>query len=144
MSDSPRIRYRFDLPDGSQKVFDFWFDAKTFRMTNPSPAEPPFWTELDYNKCANCPLNAAEHPHCPPALQMADAVERLAALVSFDTVGVTVVQAERTIYAEISAQQALSSVLGLIMATSGCCKSLRAKASAASAGSEISKPSSPV
>jgi hypothetical protein len=89
-------------------------------MTNPPPAEPPFWTELDFNQCANCPLNAAEHPHCPPALQMADAVEPLRRLVSFDTVGVTVVQAERTIYAETSAQQALSSVLGLIMATSGC------------------------
>jgi len=89
-------------------------------MTNPAPAEPPFWTELEFNKCANCPLNSDEHPHCPPALQMADAVERLGALVSFDTVGVTVVQSERTIYAETSAQQALSSVLGLIMATSGC------------------------
>ncbi len=120
MNEGPRIRYRFDLPDGSQKVFEFHFDAKDFRMTNPSPAEPPFWTELEFNQCANCPLNPQEHPHCPPALQMADAVEQLAALVSFDTVGVTVIQAERTNYAEISAQQALSSVLGLIMATSGC------------------------
>jgi len=120
MNDGPRIRYRFDLPDGSQKVFDFRFDAKDFRLINPSPAVPPFWTELEFNKCANCPLNAAAHPHCPPALQMADAVEQLAALVSFDTVGVTVQQGERTVYAEISAQQALSSVLGLIMATSGC------------------------
>ncbi len=120
VNDAARIRYRFDLPDGSQRVFDFHFDAKDFRMTNPSPAEPPFWTELEFNKCANCPLNSDEHPHCPPALQMADAVERLGALVSFDTVGVTVVQSERTVYAETSAQQALSSVLGLIMATSGC------------------------
>jgi hypothetical protein len=40
--------------------------------------------------------------------------------VSFDTLGVTVTQAERTIYAETTAQQALSSVLGLIMATAGC------------------------
>jgi hypothetical protein len=47
-------------------------------------------------------------------------VETLQALVSFDTVGVTVTQAERTIYAQTSAQQALSSVLGLIMATAGC------------------------
>jgi hypothetical protein len=34
--------------------------------------------------------------------------------------GVTVLQAERQTYAETSAQQALSSVLGLIMATAGC------------------------
>jgi len=31
-----------------------------------------------------------------------------------------VIQAERTVYAEIAAQSAMSSVLGLIMATSGC------------------------
>ena len=51
---------------------------------------------------------------------MAAALEPLKALVSFDTVGVTVVQSERTVYAETTAQQAMSSVLGLIMATAGC------------------------
>jgi hypothetical protein len=75
---------------------------------------------LKFKQCANCPLNAADHPHCPAALQMASAIEPLKALVSFDTVGVTVTQAERTIYAETTAQQAMSSVLGLIMATAGC------------------------
>ena len=120
MSGPHRIRYRFDLPDGSFRTLDFAFDAIDFRLSTPGPVEPPFWTELKYNQCANCPLNAAEHPHCPAALQMAPAVESLKALVSFDTVGVTVTQAERTVYAEISAQQAMSSVLGLIMATAGC------------------------
>jgi hypothetical protein len=115
-----RIGYRFDLPDGSQKSMDFTFGAADFRLANAPPAEPPFWTDLKFNQCANCPLNAAEHPHCPAALQMASAIEPLKALVSFDTVGVTVTQAERTMYAETTAQQAMSSVLGLIMATAGC------------------------
>ena len=115
-----RIRYRFDLPDGSQKLLDLNFNAADFRLANAAPANPPFWTELKFSQCANCPLNAADHPHCPAALHMAPAVESLKALVSFDTVGVTVIQAERTIHAELSAQQAMSSVLGLIMATSGC------------------------
>jgi hypothetical protein len=120
MSESLRIRYRFDLPDGSQKALDFIFDARNFRLANAPPAEPPFWTELGFNQCANCPLDELEHAHCPAALQMVAALEPLKALVSFDTVGVTVVQAERTVYAETSAQQAMTSVLGLIMATAGC------------------------
>jgi hypothetical protein len=120
MSDPHRIRYCFDLPDGSQKALDFTFDAADFRLSNAPPAQPPFWTDLKFNQCANCPLNAAEHPHCPAALQMATAIELLKAVVSFDTVGVTVTQAERTIFAETTAQQAMSSVLGLIMATAGC------------------------
>ena len=120
MSEPQRIRYRFDLPDGSQKSLDFTFDARDFRLSSPAPADPPFWTDLTFNQCANCPLNPAEHAHCPAALQMASAIEPLKALVSFDTVGVTVTQAERTVYTETTAQQAMSSVLGLIMATAGC------------------------
>jgi hypothetical protein len=120
MSEPQRIRYRFDLPDGSQTTLDFSFDPTDFRLCNPAPAEPPFWTELGFNQCANCPLNERDHAHCPAALHMASTLEPLKTLVSFDTVGVTVTQAERTVYAETSAQQAMSSVIGLIMATSGC------------------------
>jgi hypothetical protein len=120
MSARLRIRYRFDLPDGSQKTLDFLFDALSFRLSNPAPANPPFWTELRFNQCANCPLSPAQHGHCPAALQMASSLEALKALVSFDTVGVAVVQSERTVYVETTAQQAMSSVLGLIMATAGC------------------------
>jgi len=115
-----RIRYRFDLPDGTQKTLEFSFDPATFKLQNPPPADPPFWTELKFNRCANCPLTEEQHPHCPAALQMAAALEPLKALVSFDTVGVTVLQLERKVYAETSVQQAMSSVFGLIMATSGC------------------------
>jgi hypothetical protein len=120
MNEPLRIRYRFDLPDGSQKTLEFSFDPTTFKLLNPPPADPPFWAELKFNRCANCPLNEQEHPHCPAALQMAAALEPLKALVSFDTVGVTVLQFERTVYAETTVQQAMSSVFGLIMATSGC------------------------
>ncbi len=120
MNEPLSIRYRFDLPDGSQRTLNFTFDPASFRLANAPPAAPPFWTELKFNQCANCPLSPAEHPHCPTALQMAAALEPLKALVSFDTVGVTVLQSERTVYVETTAQQAMSSVLGLIMATAGC------------------------
>jgi hypothetical protein len=120
MNDTQFIRYRFDLPDGSQKSLDFSFDAEGFRLSNAPPQVPPFWAELKFNQCANCPLNADEHPHCPAALHMTPAIEPLKSLVSFDKVGVTVTQSQRTVSADTTAQQAMSSVLGLIMATSGC------------------------
>jgi hypothetical protein len=120
MTQELRIRYRFDLPDGSKKHVDLNFAAADFRLSNPTPVDPPFWTELKFSQCANCPLSTDEYAHCPAALHMAPAVESLKALVSFDVVGVTVTQAERTVHAETTAQQAMSSVLGLIMATSGC------------------------
>jgi hypothetical protein len=120
MTDSLSIRYRFDLPDGSTKTLEFTFGANDFRMHKVVAVEAPFWAELGFSRCANCPLEELKNTHCPAALQMAPAVEPLKALVSFDTVGVTVTTPERTVYAETSAQQAMSSVLGLIMATSGC------------------------
>ena len=120
MSETHAIRYRFDLPDGSTKTLDFTFGAVDFKLQNAPLEDPPFWTELGFSQCANCPLDKRQTAHCPAALQMASAVEPLKALVSFDTLGVTVTQAERTVHARISAQQAMSSVLGLIMATAGC------------------------
>jgi hypothetical protein len=120
MTQRLHIRYGFDLPDGSKKQVDLSFDSADFRLATPAPADPPFWTELKFSQCANCPLNPDEHRYCPSALHMAAAVESLKDLVSFDAVGVTVTQAERTVHAETTAQQAMSSVLGLIMATSGC------------------------
>jgi hypothetical protein len=120
MSDALIITYRFDLPDGSAKTLDFAFDAVDFKMLKVPPDPPPFWTELAFSRCANCPLEEKLNTHCPAALQLASALEPLSALVSFDTVGVTVTQAERTVYVQTSAQQAMSSVIGLVMATSGC------------------------
>ncbi|MDE1923210.1 MAG: hypothetical protein KGL92_00480 [Gammaproteobacteria bacterium] len=120
MTAPQRIRYRFDLPDGTARVLDFEFTAREFQLTNAVPEEPPFWAELDFNRCPNCPLDAAAHRCCPPALHMADAVEKLQALVSFDAVDVAVDVAGRRICARTSVQEALSSVLGLIMATAGC------------------------
>jgi hypothetical protein len=120
MNKATRIRYRFDLPDGSRRSFEFCFDPVDFRLINPPPSEPPFWTELAFNQCANCPLAAAEHRHCPVAGQMVRAIDELKALVSHDTVNVTVVQDERKVFVTTTAQTALASVFGLIMATAGC------------------------
>jgi len=120
MTEALSIEYRFDLPNGSRKHLELKFSAADFRLINRVTEEPPFWTELRFNQCGNCPLHSRQSPQCPAALHMVPAVEALKELVSFDTVGVTVIQAERTMHAETSAQQAMSSVLGLIMATAGC------------------------
>lgn len=115
-----RIRYRFVLPDSSKEVFDLFFDAQDFRLLNPQPAPLPFWTDLTCNQCDNCPLKPAESPQCPLAVQLVSTIEKLERLVSYDQVRVDIYTSERVVSQETSAQQALSSMLGLIMATSGC------------------------
>lgn len=115
-----RIRYRFVLPDGSHERFDLFFDAADFRLLNPQPAQLPFWTELQFNQCEHCPLKAATSPHCPIAVQLVGVIERLERVISYDQVRVDVRTAERLVSQETTAQQALSSLLGLIMGTSDC------------------------
>ncbi len=115
-----RILYRFVLPDGSRERFDLFFDARNFRLLNPHPKQLPFWTVLGFNQCENCPLKAAIHPQCPVAVHLVGVIERLERVVSYDQVRVDVRTSERLVSQETTAQQALSSLLGLIMAASDC------------------------
>ena len=80
----------------------------------------PPWAQLAFHQCPNCPLQADTHPLCPAAAKLADVVPRFEPLLSYDPVRLEVETEERKIVGDTTAQQALSSMLGLIMATSGC------------------------
>ena len=89
-------------------------------LSPPHVPEPPAWTALTFNQCSGCPFNAVETPHCPAALQMAPLIDGFTDLVSYDKVRVSVESEERQVVATLPAQQALASLMGLIMASSGC------------------------
>ena len=113
------IRYRFALPNGQEHVFSLDLDKDTAELTNPPVVPAPQWTELEFHKCSNCPLSS-DVKHCPSALQLAGVLDRFANVVSYDDVHVTVETEERAVSAHLSAQQGLASLMGLIMASSGC------------------------
>jgi hypothetical protein len=115
-----RVRYRFNLPKGKRESFDLFFEEREFRLLNPVPKPVPFWAELGFNQCENCPLSLAEHPVCPAAAQLVMVVETIETLVSYDEIRVDVMTAERSITQTTTAQQGLASLFGLILATSGC------------------------
>jgi hypothetical protein len=114
------LKYRFTLPDSRERVFELQLDRDTAQLNSPTPSEPPPWTALAFNQCSGCPFEASKVSHCPAALHLASVIDGFADLVSFDTVRVTVESEERSVSATLSAQQALSSLMGLIMASSGC------------------------
>ncbi|HEX2495142.1 MAG TPA: hypothetical protein VHK24_15325 [Steroidobacter sp.] len=114
------VKYRFTLPDSREHVFELQIDRDTAELTTPAPANPPSWTELGFNQCVGCPLEASTSRRCPAALHLAGVIDDFLDLVSFDTVRATVETDERSVSASLSAQQALSSLIGLIMASSGC------------------------
>ena len=114
------LTYRFTFPDSQERVFELEMDRDTAELSPPHVTQPPAWTALGFNQCTGCPFNAAETPHCPAALQLAGVIDGFSDIVSYDKVKVTVESEERQVVATLAAQQALASLMGLIMASSGC------------------------
>ncbi|WP_129642156.1 DUF6901 family protein [Peristeroidobacter agariperforans] len=114
------LTYRFTFPDSQERAFELELDRDTAELSPPNVPQPPAWTALGFNQCTGCPFNAAETPHCPAALQLAGVIDGFTDIVSYDKVKVTVESEERQVTATLAAQQALASLMGLIMASSGC------------------------
>ena len=120
MAETFTITYKFTLADNSEEVFDLVFDAQTIELIPDDRKPLPAWTELSLHQCPPCPLKPETHPHCPVAKNLAMAVGRLDRLMSFDRVLVQVINAERRVFHHTSAQEGISSLMGLLVAGSSC------------------------
>lgn len=114
------VTYRFKLSDSSTAEFPVTIDGETLEVARPADAALPSWTDLDFHKCGHCPLSSDEHPSCPLSASIAPLVERFEDILSYEEVEVEVETNNRRISRTSSAQQGLSALMGLVMATSGC------------------------
>ncbi len=120
MTDTFTIVYKLTLPDGTQEIFDLTFDSETVEIINQDLATPPAWTELEHHQCPHCPLTVETHPFCPVAINLSTAIDRFDHLMSFDRMVVEVTSLERHVTAKTSAQEGISSLMGLLIAGSSC------------------------
>jgi hypothetical protein len=88
------ISYRFTLADGTHETFDLKLDASNLELIDNVPDELPAWSELAFRQCAR--------------------------VLSHEWITNEVTTAERTYVQEVPAQRGISSLMGLIIATSGC------------------------
>jgi hypothetical protein len=114
------IQYRFMLQNGRELTFRLRLDPRTYEAVEATPGSPPAWTRLSFHQCPNCTLEGSLHPHCPAALRLAPLVAGSAGLPVYMPAHVEVTLPERTVSAHRPLQKGLTSLLGLIMATSGC------------------------
>lgn len=114
------IQYGFTLEDGTKESFELVLDEETLELRGSESTDLPPWTELGFRQCPNCPLQPDTTPHCPAAAKLVSLVRGFARVLSYEEVRIEVQTAERTIVHDTSAQQAVSSMMGLIMAVSGC------------------------
>lgn len=111
------IIYEFRLGDGTEHriVIDLERTA-TGWSTEPLPE----WTRLEYQRCPDCPLRADEVERCPTAVDLSEVTAVFAPLISVTRAEVTVRTEQRDYVKSCDVQTGLRSLLGLMMATSGC------------------------
>lgn len=112
------VEYTFTMSDGAAHHFQVRVDRPPARA-NPAQTPAP-WTALGFHQCANCPLNAAEHPHCPVALDLEEIARRFQAINALESVTVEVKTPERTYIKYCEVHTGLCALLGLVMASSAC------------------------
>jgi len=115
-----KIIYAFRFQDGITKEFPIVLDRETLIFITKDVPTPPVWTELNYNKCGVCTLDEELNRHCPIALNLVQINEAFKESYSYEDVSISVITEERTYSKDTSLQEGLSSLLGIIMVTSGC------------------------
>ena len=115
------INYQF-IFKGKEKNLSYTVqvDANPKAIASEKPAQCPDWTLLEFKQCPECPLKPKSHPVCPAAYAIKDIVNDCKTLLSFQEVELKVNFANRSIECKTQVQDALSSLLGLVLANSAC------------------------
>lgn len=116
-----RFRYHFTFPDGSVKEYSIALDPGTLSLLrDDSDQEPAEWTRLEFEQCKCCPLKSDTSPRCPIALNIMELVFSFMDIFSYHDCMVICETAERSYSKTTSVMEGLSSIFGVIMATSDC------------------------
>ena len=115
-----KVQYKLVFADKTEKVLGLHLRTNNLTPVAWLPAKPPEWAALDNHKCSHCPLNSEKHAYCPAALNLAKLVEECNDMDLLDTVKLVVKTADRVVVVSATVQKALSSFIGLLMATSDC------------------------
>ena len=112
-------KYCFDFPSGLKKRFLIQLDCHTLLFKSTIHNRPD-WTNLADHQCTCCSLDKKTAPHCPIAVNISELVTSFKDIVSHESCNVSCITAERTVTKNTLVQDGLSSIMGIIMATSGC------------------------
>lgn len=114
------IVYRFVFSDKEIEI-PLLLNCETLLIEQvPIEKELPQWVKLDYHRCENCTLLPNEHEFCPVMINLHEIQKEFNTIMSYEKVSLEVITKERKIIQDTTVQRGLSSLLGLIMATSGC------------------------
>jgi hypothetical protein len=111
------IEYRITLDDAHEFSYRIELDRDYDQgVANAAPK----WTRLEHQQCSNCPLNKSDFSHCPAAVDLHQVIGDFHGLPAFKKALVWVRTPEREYTKQVSLEEGLRSLLGVIMATSAC------------------------
>jgi len=114
------FQYEIEFKDGRRKSFSIELDPESLAIVTKPRGAPPAWTKLEVQRCENCSLDPETHPHCPVALNLTEIVEAFSKDHSYEEVNVTIRTPPRAYQRTIALQDALRSLFGIHMVSSGC------------------------
>lgn len=114
------FNYHIELEDGQSTRFHIQLDPATLTMMPAAPEPYPAWTQLSYKQCQCCPLSPTSHLYCPISVNITELVDRFKNILSHKNCLVVCETIDRTYSKKTSAMDGLTSVFGVVMATSNC------------------------
>ncbi len=115
------FEYYFKTHDGREFDYHVHMNPDTGEVIDPQMSGPD-WTRLGHYQCDHCPLKASDVAYCPLAAQISHAVEFFSKTPSYDQLSLTITSKRRKMSVACDAQDGIRSLMGLIMAVSGCPK----------------------
>ncbi len=112
-------QYSFIFPNGNKKEFTIPIAPDTL-LFKPQNNNFPDWTKLRNDQCSCCTLIEEENQYCPIAANLSELVLTFKDTASYESCHVSCKTKERVVSKDTIVQDGLSSIMGIIMATSGC------------------------
>ena len=119
-STSTTIRYILQFGASDRETFSITIDKLTGKFISPPIENAPEWTKLAFEQCPNCPLDTTDTEYCPTAIGLSNIAGRFGNILSHSEVELVVIFDERWVGKRTTSQEAISSLMGLQIATSGC------------------------
>ncbi len=120
MSEFIPIRYTFRFEKAKPIELELQLDPGNLACKEWRTVSVPAWVDLTFGQCTNCPLPVSECQYCPLALRMFQVIQGFGRHLSNEEVDLEVKTKERMYSAHTTLQDALRSLVGILMPISGC------------------------
>jgi hypothetical protein len=114
------FRYAFRFLNGEETVVNIALDPKTLDLIEPAILPGARSSALGVCQSAQCPLKRDEQPTCPAVVGLEDIVKLFGGHRPEEQVEVSIDAESRTYMKRTSLQQAVTSLVGILMVASGC------------------------